>query len=227
MKTMLAGCILAICTQAFAQSVTAEWFPMDVGNQWVYARESRGAPAKNPHVVRWQTVETITGLLAIPEGTVVLRRVEVKGDPPGGWLQTVFGESNFLIRNDCLYFLNPQTWNERDRSLRPEYRAQLLAGDDEPEFCFPLSVGKTFGKDALPGWMPSRVVGRGRNYAFAPASVSDKTFDVVMHIASGDETHLWFEKGVGITGMWDWHHGTYDEYRVRLVRFRRASAMGR
>jgi hypothetical protein len=57
--------------------------------------------------------------------------------------------------------------------------------------------------------------------------VSDKTFDVTMHIGSGDETHLWFEKGVGITGMWHWHHGTYDEYRVRLVRFRRASARAR
>jgi hypothetical protein len=75
---MLAGCILVLCAHAFAQGVAADWFPMDVGNQWVYARESRGAAAKNPHIVHWQTVETITGLLTIPEGTVVLRRVEVK-----------------------------------------------------------------------------------------------------------------------------------------------------
>ncbi len=226
MKTIPSLWILAACAPALAQGVAADWFPMDVGNQWVYAHESRSAPAKNPHVTRWQTVETITGKLAIPEGTVVLRSVEVRGDTPGGWLQTVFGESHFLIRNDCLYFLNSQAWNEQDRSLRPDYRTQLLAGDDEPEFCFPLSVGETFGKNA-PGWTPSRVVGRGRNYAFAPASVSDKAFDVTMHIGSGDETHLWFEKGVGITGMWHWHHGTYDEYRVRLVRFRRASVRAR
>jgi hypothetical protein len=224
MKAALSAWFLIASTQALAQGMASAWFPMEVGNQWLYEHESRDTPANNPHVTTWQTVETVTGTLAIPEGTVVLRRVEVKGNPPGGWLPTVYGESNYLVRNDCLYFLTPHdSWNEQDQGLRPEYRTELLAGDVEPEFCFPLAVGDAFGKNDSHGRIPSRVVGMGRGHHFAPDSVSEKAFDVVVHLASADETHLWFEKGVGITGEWDWHNGTYEEYRVRLLRFQPAS----
>jgi hypothetical protein len=224
MKAALSAWFLISSTQALAQGMASAWFPMEVGNQWLYEHESRDTPAENPRITRWQTVETVTGTLAIPEGTVVLRRVEVNGHPPGGWLQTVYGESNYLIRNDCLYFLTPRdSWNEREQSLRPEYRTRLLAGDVEPEFCFPLAVGNAFGRNDSHGWIPSRVVGMGRGRRFAPDSVSEKAFDVVVHLVSADETHLWFEKGVGITGEWDWHNGTYEEYRVRLLRFQPAS----
>jgi hypothetical protein len=221
MKPLLCAITLAALPQVFAQGVVSGWLPLETGNQWIYRHELRGVPRQHPRITRWRTVETITGTLTIPEGTLVQRDIAVHGDRPAGWLQTVFGEGNFLIRGGCLYFLDAQTWDEKNQSLRPEYRARLLAGDEPPEFCFPLSVGEKFGKDA-PGWTPARVVGRGRNYAFAPASVSEKAFDVVLHLASGDETHLWFEQGVGITGLWNWHHGTYDEYRVSLARFRRA-----
>jgi len=224
MKTALPVYILLLSAQMFAQGAESDWFPMDIGNQWVYEHESRGVPASNPHVTRWQTAETITGTLRIPEGLVVLRHVEMNGDTSGGWLQSVYGESNYLVRNDCLYFLNPQTWNDEEHAVRPNYRAQILAGNADPEFCFPLAVGKAFGKDQTPGWVPSRVVGMGLSGRFAPASVSAKAFDVVVHLVYADETHLWFEKGVGITGMWDWHNGTYDEYRVRLLRFLPAGA---
>jgi hypothetical protein len=209
MKTVLPASLLVLTAQMFAQGVASDWLPMDVGNQWVYEHESRSSPESNPYVTRWQTVETITGTLAIPEGMVVLRNVQVKGDAPGGWLQTVYGESHHLIRNDCLYFLDPDnSWNEREQSLRPEYRAQILAGNAEPEFCFPLAVGKAFGKDESPGWVPSHVVGMGRSGRFAPPSVSQKAFDVVVHLVYADETHLWFENGIGITGLWDFHNGT-------------------
>jgi hypothetical protein len=232
MKTVLPVSILVLSVQVFApfaQCAASDWFPMNVGNQWVYEHESRDSPESNPYVTRWQTVETITGALAIPEGMVVLRRVEVRGDASRGWLQSVYGESNYLIRNDCLYFLNPQTWDEKEQTLRPEYRAQILAGNADPEFCFPLVVGKAFGKDELPGWVPSRVVGMGRNGTgqngrFAPSSVSGNAFDVRVHLVYADETHLWFEKGVGITGMWDWHNGTYGDYRVTLLQFQPAGA---
>lgn len=194
---------------------------MEVGDKWTYEHEYREGSAKKPHVMRWQTAESVTGTLTIPEGTVVLREVVVQGDRPGGWLDTVYGESNYLIRHDCLYFLNPQdSWDEQRHGLRPRYRARLLAGDVEPEFCFPLAVGKAFGKDSFPGWIPARVVGTGASHGLARDAVSERAFDVVVHIVLADETHLWFEKGVGITGEWDWHNGTYEEYRVRLLRYR-------
>jgi hypothetical protein len=213
-------CVLIfICAPASAQNTPSDWFPIAVGNQWVYEHEVRDTPADNPQIRRWQTVETITGTLTIPEGLVVLRRVEVKGATSGGWLESVYAESNYLIRNNCLYFLDNQIWNEHEQRLRPEYREQILAGDAEPQFCFPLTAGKQYGKDSQPGWVPSRVVGMGPRQGFTPESVSSAAFDVVVHLVYADETHLWFEKGVGITGMWDWHNGTYAEYRVRLVRF--------
>ena len=186
MKILFAACLVAFCSQAFAQGVAADWFPMDVGNQWVYRHESRDSQVNSPQIRRWETVETISGVRAVPEGTVILRHVEIQGDKPTGWLAAVYSESNYLLRNGCLYFLNPQTWDERERRLQPEYRAQLLAGDAEPELCFPLA-----------------------------ASASTRP----LHIGSGDETHLRFEKGVGITSESSFHHGTYGEYRVTLLRF--------
>jgi hypothetical protein len=195
MKAVVPVSILLLSAQVFAQGVVSDWLPMDVGNQWIYEHESRSSPRSNPYVTRWQTVETITGTLTVPEGMVVLRHVEVNGNSPGGWLQSVYGESNYLIRNDCLYFLNPQTWDQQGQALRPEYWAQILAGNADPEFCFPLAVGKAFGKDELPGWVPSRVVGMGRSGRFTPDSVSAKAFDVLVHLVYADETHLWFEKG--------------------------------
>lgn len=221
-KFVLCAWCLIVCAEGWAQDKVSGWLPMDVGNQWVYEHEVRDIPRSNPHVSRWQTVETITGKLEIPEGTVVLRRVEVQGRPAGGWLDSVYGESHYLIRNGCLHFLHDQIWDENEKRLRSAYREQLLAGDTDPEFCFPLMVGKAYGKDSSPGWVPSRVVGMGPRQGFTPASVSKDAFDVLVHLFYADETHLWFEKGVGITGMWDWHNGTYDEYRVRLLRFQKS-----
>ena len=202
------ACLPLLCVPLLAQDVSSSWYPVHAGNRWIYEHEYRYGSSRNPQVTRWQTVETISGTLAIPEGTVVLRDVKVEGDIPGGWLQSVYGESHYLLRNDCLYFLNgPQFWNDQQRNLQPQYRAQLLAGDVEPEFCFPLELGKTFGKDSPPGWVPSRVVGTG------------EAFDVLVHLFYADETHLWFKKGTGITALSDRHNGTYGEYRIRLVRF--------
>jgi hypothetical protein len=215
-KAAICALILIPYAQVSAQSVASDWFPAAIGNQWLYEHEVRDGQRNAPHIWRWQTIETITGSLTTPEGLVVLRRVDVKGDAPGGWLQTVYGESNYLLRNDCLYFLHAQIWDGQEQRLRPEFREQVLDG---PEFCFPLVVGKQYGKYLPPGWVPSRVVGMGPRDGYTPESVSKAAFDVVVHLVYADETHLWFEKGVGITGMWDWHNGTYDEYRVRLVRF--------
>jgi hypothetical protein len=91
----------------------------------------------------------------------------------------------------------------------------------EPEFCFPLAVGKVYGKDSSPGWVPARVIGTGGGRGLARGEVPDAAFDVRVHLVYADETHLWFQKGVGIVGVWDTHNGTYGEYRVRLLRFSR------
>jgi hypothetical protein len=144
MKVIRCAWFLLPCA-LFAQGAVSDWFPTAVGSRWIYEHEMRDASGTR----RWQTIETITGTLSIPEGLVLLRSVEVKGKSPGP--APLLGESHYLIRNDCLYFLGDQLWNGADRQLRPEYRKQLLAGDAEPTFCFPLTVGKRYRKEAPPG----------------------------------------------------------------------------
>lgn len=222
MKTALLSCILVANSQIIAQGTVSEWFPLHVGDQWVYAHETRTGSPKHPFVYTWNTVETITGTLVIPEGTAVLRRIDFPDREEGdGWIGG-YGESHYLVRNSCVIFLDSQTWDEKERRLLPEFRTKVLAGKIEPQLCFPLTVGASFGKDSPPGWIPTRVVGRGRGHGYAPASVSKSAFDILVFLDYGDKTHLWFEKGVGITGEWDWHNGTYFEYRVRLLQFRPA-----
>jgi hypothetical protein len=77
-KVVICALIFIPFAQVFAQDTVADWFPAAVGNQWEYEHEVRDSPGDAPHVWRWQTVETITGTLAIPEGLVVLRHVDVK-----------------------------------------------------------------------------------------------------------------------------------------------------
>ena len=228
MKFILFAWILMLWLQTFSGGAASRWFPLDVGNQWTYEHESREGSREHPFVTRWETVETVTGSLSILEGTVVLRQVQVKGKTSGGWLQSRYGESDYLIRKDCLYFLDPHdSWDEQGQRLRPDYQTRLLAGQVQPEFCFPLAVGQSFGRDLAPGWIPSRVVGRGKGGDFALASISERAFDVVSHLLAADETHFWFEKGIGVTGEWDRHNGTYGEYRVRLLRFQPAGSRGK
>ena len=228
MKFVLVAWILMLWPREFAEGTQSLWFPLGVGNQWIYEHESREGSREHPLVTRWQTVETVIGRLPISEGIVVLRRVQVNGNATGGWLQTRYGESNYLIRKGCLYFLDPHdSWNEQEHRLTPDYQTRLQGGEVQPEFCFPLVVGQSFGKDSPPGWVPSRVVGRGSGREFAAASISEDAFHVVSHLTSADETHFWFEKGIGITGEWDRHNGTYEEYRVRLLGFHPAASSGK
>jgi hypothetical protein len=67
------------------------------------------------------------------------------------------------------------------------------------------------------------VVGKGAGRHFQAGLISNNSFDILTHIVLADETHLWFEKGVGLTGIWDWHNGTFFEYRKWLIQFTPAS----
>ena len=187
MKLLLSAWILILWPQRFSGGApSTRWFPLEVGNQWIYEHESREGSREHPFLRRWETVETVTGRLDIAAGTVVVREVRVKGKTSGGWLQTRYGESNYLIHEGCLYFLDPHdSWDEQGQRLKPDYQRRLLAGQVQPEFCFPLVVGRSFGKDLSPGRIASRVIGRGRAGEFAPASISEQAFHVVSHITAG------------------------------------------
>jgi hypothetical protein len=214
--------VLAFSAPLSGQEAVSDWLPMAVGNRWTYEHSSRDGNVRDPRILRWQTEETIVGMRAMAEGTLVFRHIEVEGETPGSWLSR-YGESHFLLRNSCLYFLDPSySWNEQEQQLSPEFRASLVNGHAHPAFCFPLVTGKKFGVD-LPGFVPSKVVGMGWGVGYTPPSVTEKAVRVEVHLFEADTTRLGFEKGVGITGVWDLHRGAYSEYRVKLLRFQPAA----
>jgi hypothetical protein len=61
---------------ASAQEDPLAWFPLQVGNRWVYEYEWKSGDRNRPDVDRWTTEQTITGWMTIPEGLVVLRELK-------------------------------------------------------------------------------------------------------------------------------------------------------
>lgn len=64
---------------ASAQEDPLAWFPLKVGSHWVYSHEWKSGNQRRPNVERWTTEEAVTGLVAVPEGIVVLREVRSAG----------------------------------------------------------------------------------------------------------------------------------------------------
>jgi hypothetical protein len=77
---MLTLCTLSIA--ASAQENPFAWFPLQVGSRWIYEHEWKSGDRNRPDVDHWTSEETITGLVNIPEGIVVLR--EVRHSPESG-----------------------------------------------------------------------------------------------------------------------------------------------
>jgi len=205
------------CSQLLGQEQVASWLPLDVGNRWTYEHEVLSGTAAGPEIVRWTTDETIVGLVHAVEGTVVRRRIVFNGHPDTSWLAG-YGESSYLIRANCIYLVPESDWDSGAQQLRPKFRDRLLNGQESPMLCFPLTIDKEWGSPDLgTGW---HVVGFGRGDKFAPPSVKEQAFHIVSnYFTSGDTMHIWFQRGIGITGEWAWHNGTYFELRVRLLSF--------
>lgn len=81
-----------------------------------------------------------------------------------------------------------------------------MRGEASPALCFPLLVGKH--------WQGLT----NSEFAWTVDGIGTRGFHMITRTAgSGGTEHLWFRKGVGITGRWYWHNGTYTENRSRLV----------
>jgi len=196
---------------AYAQNDIAEWFPVHAGDKWTYAYETRdenGRGRAHPEIRKWTTEETVSVSWTVPEGLVVVR--QVRSTPPAH-------DRAFLIRGDCVY--QDVAWDAAARQIKDEYR-KGLATWLAPDFCFPLTVGKTWGAPhGLPDWGVTRpedakdwrVAGKRRK-TFHVTSISG-------YPGSGETVDIWFEKGVGVVRQDDIHHGTLGERHVRLVRF--------
>jgi hypothetical protein len=130
-------------------------------------------------------------------------------------------ESAILIRGACIYYLNANNhgwgWNPAQHQLGAQYREYLNRGEVLPSVCFPLHRGQTWG-DPKKGRDLWTVAGLGPKSEDDPAA-GPEAWRLEANLASGDDNYVWFRKGIGVTAKRDYHNGTYDDRRVRLVRF--------
>jgi len=208
--------LLAIAICAFSAAVAAqqdplEWFPLQIGNRWVYEHEWKSGDRNQPEVDRWTTEESVTALIHTADGLVVLR--EVHTVPPQSKSHTaqltVRDRAPYLLKGNCIYVM-AEGWDSATRQLRPEYRKYLNASAVSPDFCFPLQTGREWGNPDI-SWRVEP--------AHAPAGYPEAIHISSSHFGSGGKQDVWVQKGVGVVATHYLHSGTYDEYTRKLVSF--------
>jgi len=232
---MLTLCALSI--GASAQEDPLAWFPLGVGSRWIYEHEWKSGDRNRPDVDRWTSEETITALVSIPEGVVVLREVKEHGsytgqiartkviDPNGqlreveltriahpGYLVTRDGEPD-LVHGNCVYVIG-DGWDRQKRLLRQSYQDYLAKDALSADFCFPLQMGRQWGNQDVP-WTVEPA--RAAVASFPPAEYTGAIHIFSNHFGSGGWKDVWFQKGIGVVGEHYVHNGTYDEYTKKLV----------
>ena len=223
------GLTLALFAQTAPNDAVANWFPVHVGDKWIYWHESRDdigdAGYRDGRIIGgslqvaiWETEETTTGVWTVPEGTLVGRHVRVSGGSPSPDYQMNAPDHAYLIRGNCLYSTEVG-WNPVNHNLTNEFLEEMAAGHLSPDFCFPLLVGTTWG---APHFMDWRSAADAKDWKVAGVDDKRTTFHVTSvssYLGSGMTAEIWFERGVGIVRDEVIHHGTVDEDRSQLVRF--------
>jgi hypothetical protein len=227
-----------------AEDATLSWYPLQPGDTWVYAKESRDGDMAHPSIERWTTEETIVRAVPAPEvaGSLITKLTRVLDHtvppdfiPQNDSTRHEAAESHLLTHGNCVYVLegidaqgsacDPNVVNgpclrplDENGRLRREYRDDLLRGRIPADFCFPMAVGTTWGKVAVTSpaneWV-WRVEGLNAD-PFGPPG--GRTFHLWTHLGSGTKMDRWFVEGVGVVQEVSEHHGTYGEQRRRLVR---------
>lgn len=192
-----------------------DWFPLEVGNRWIYAHYSKSGDPTKPTVLHWTTIETVIEHRQIAEGTVVVMGVEQRGTSDGGWVAQR-NQTNYLIRGDCVYALH-EGWDMVKLDLTAEYRRQLSEGTASPDFRFPLARGRQWGNPQDWGWLVQGIVPAGGPGTGALAGC----YELKCAWTQGP-LHVWFKQGTGIVAESFSHSGTYEQYGRTLTQFIRA-----
>ena len=209
--------LCALSIVARAQENPTTWFPLQPGSRWVYEHEWKSGDRNKPTIDRWTTEETVTALVTIPEGTVVLRDAKQLANPAAtrGAHIVARAKNPYLIRGDCVYPIS-DGWDSGNQALKPEFRKYLSDGAVSPDFCFPLQVGREWGNNDIP-WRVEPA--RNGVEAFLPAQYAKAIHIFSSHYGSGGLDDVWFQKGIGVVAEHYIHNGTYDEYTKKLVSF--------
>jgi hypothetical protein len=163
-----------------------------------------------PTVGRWTTTETVAAATAAADGIHVTVRATISDVVrENGWhddpARLTPAQTLLLVRGNCVY------------QPRPPFR-MVWASDDHPAFCFPLTAGGEFGRAPTTPPDEEDVWKIGAINGDPFGTPGGRTFRVYGFQGSGDTTDYWFQEGVGVVQFVQVHHGTYDEYRRRLVK---------
>ena len=198
-------------------SVVRQWLPMSVGDRWTYDVEARSGNRVHPDVKHWVQEETTVAVEKLPEGTLLRQTIRfLDNTAPSA------DSSAILIRGVCIYNLSPSHhgwgWDSIQHHLSAAFHESLNRGEALPSACFPLHRGQTWG-DPNTGRRLWTVAGTGPKSQDDPLPASLVAWRFEANLASGDDNYAWFRKGIGVTAERTYHNGTYDDVRVRLLRF--------
>ena len=98
------------------------------------------------------------------------------------------------------------------------YHDELRRGTVQPDFCFPLTAGMTWGRIPSRGADPDFVWHAVSLFGDPYGPPHGTTFRLNTRAGSGTDVNRWFTKGIGVVQENSEHHGTYEEGRRRLLR---------
>jgi len=231
MKFCILLLLFADCATSHAQDAVLPWYPLEVGNSWTWQNEGLDGDRAHPSFERWTMEETIVSVAPDAElgGTLVTRRNRVLSDvtspdfiAANNAARRVPPESHLLIFRNCVYILDGQDVGSAKIApgyghTRATYHDELLRGTVQPDFCFPLTVGMTWGRIPSRGLDPDLVWNVVSLNADPYGPPNGTTFRLTTRAGSGTFINRWFTKGIGVVQENGEHHGTYDEGRGRLL----------
>ena len=218
-----------------------EYFPLELGNRWVY-QDAYATDYGNPprRVRRTSTREvTIVGRDSIPEGTVVHwreRNTDVEHDFAPGWSEeqkaafikrpSLATERFYLVRGSYVLPLYPHSWDGAAKDVTERYRSQLDKAT--PDFFFPMTIGIRWSHSQREQADLEKLTlfrqGRGGapnpgHYYWVVESQQDVTTPyseiedafLLVYRTLGGPLRRWFKPGIGIVRESSSHSGTYIE----------------
>ncbi len=219
----LAALLLTGAASAAAAPNSLRYFPLRIGNSWVYRGTMRSVVGNGEKTaaVQVEVTRTVARAKAIASDAAVIwlrqsRRV-LRSNVTGAALREAISSPTYLV-----YFLDGRAlydityWHTPRLSLR---RLRRELKDVSPVFIFPLFAGQRFeepGAELREDGFYQWVVDRTR-----PVSVEGRTYRRVYRLrdrTSSDTTEIYFIPQVGIARDKYTHHGTIDEWDLRLVR---------
>ena len=232
MKFFIFLLLITDCATSHAQQAVLSWYPLEAGNSWTWQNDALDGDMAHPSFERWTMERTVVSIAPDAElgGTLVTTRNRILSDvtspdfiAANNAARRLPSESHLLIFRNCVYILDGQDVGSAKIAqgyghTRATYHDELLRGTVQPDLCFPLTVGMTWGRIPSRGPDPDFVWHVVSLNADPYRPTNGTTFHLNTRAGSGTGVNRWFTKGIGVVQENSEHHGTYDEGRGRWLR---------